>query len=239
MKNKHIGWVFLYPLVLIRTLALKFKNRKLATEDGYIIHQKEFFGAPIVDKINYSGDKFYKFRKKIAKYAFNGEGKKALDIATGYGFQAKALKDVGFKEVIALDIVPERIKRCEKLYGKEGIAFKVGDATNIFYPDNYFDVVTVSVALHDMPNKVKRKAISEMSRVSKNLVIIFEPRTFSNPLVAWLYGTFGGLLDESLNFKEYVKDDLDKILRDNKLKIIKNENVWHNLLNIKVCKIYG
>ena len=237
MKNKHIQWIFLYPLVFIRTILIKFKNRKLATEKDYISHQKEFFGAPIVEKINYSGDKFHKFRRKIARYAFDNKGEKALDVATGYGFQANALKKVGFNEVVAIDIVPERIKRCKRLFGNKGIKFHIADASKLPYDDKYFDAVIVSAALHDMPTKVKRKVISELSRVSKNKVIIFEPRTFKNLFLAWFYGSIGSFLDESLNFKEYVKDDLNKILHDNNLKIIKNENVWYNILNIKVCEV--
>ncbi len=227
------AWIFRYPLIFVLTLYLKLKNRKLNTTTEYLKHQKEFFRFTIH---NDKSDKFHQIREKIAQYAFNGKNKKCIDIGTGYGYQAVALKKAGVKKVVGIDIVPERIEHAKKI-SKERITFQVMDAMKLQYPNRYFDCATVSAVLHDMPTDTKRKVIAEIVRVTKDRVVIFEPRTFKNPFIAFIYGTIGSILDESLNFKEYVKDDFEKLLKDNNFEIIKDENVWHNIMNIKVCKV--
>ena len=118
----------------------------------------------------------------------------------------------------------------------KGIKFQVMDAANLSYRDKFFDCSTVSAALHDMPTAVKRKAILELVRVTQNTIVIFEPRTFKNPFIAFIYGIIGEILDESLNFKEYVKDDLSILFQDHNFDMIKDENVWYGILNIKVFR---
>ncbi len=225
-------WLLRLPPVHGKTLYLKLKKRKFNTEETYAIHQRQFFRTASKPS---GSDKFQSLRKRIAAYAFRNGHQRALDVATGQGFQAKALKDAGFAKVTAIDLVPERLDCARKLF-PEGIDFQEMDATRMSYPDKHFDCATVSVALHDMPSAVKRKAIAEIARVTKHTVVILEPRTFRNPILCFLYGTAGEILDESLNFRDYVKEDLEEVLREHGLEVIRDENVWWGLLNIKVCR---
>jgi len=229
----QFGWIITFPIVWLMTVYLKLKNRSLNTANDYARHQKEFFSITFLRN---KSDKFHKVRKKVAEYALNGKNKKALDIATGHGFQAKALMDIGISDVFAIDIVPERIESCKKMDQNKGIKFQVMDAANLSYRDKFFDCSTVSAALHDMPTAVKRKAILEIVRVTQNTIVIFEPRTFKNPFIAFIYGIIGEILDVSLNFKEYVKDDLSILFQDHNFDMIKDENVWYGILNIKVFR---
>jgi hypothetical protein len=111
------------------------------------------------------------------------------------------------------------------------------DATRLAFPDKHFDCATISAALHDLPSEIRCQVVSETVRVTKNVIVIFEPRTFRNPVMIWVYGTIGQMLDESLNIKDYVRDDLGELLARNDLRIIKDETVWHRVMNISVCKI--
>jgi ubiquinone/menaquinone biosynthesis C-methylase UbiE len=227
------GWVLRFPRVLARSFRLKQKNHRLGADETYEIHQKQFFATELTDA---GSDKFSAIRRRVALYAF-GEGcQRALDVATGRGFQAGALRDVGIPHVVGVDFVTERIQSARTLF-PEGIDFQVMDASRLPYPDGYFDCATVSAALHDMPALTRRKVIAEMARVTRRTVVVFEPRTLRNPLLAYLYGTVGDLLDESLNFRSYVREDLATILQENGLRIERDENVWGWLMNIKVCRV--
>jgi len=228
------GWIPLFPFVFGYTIFLKIKNRRLANDKEYLVHQKEFFKYSLLRD---RSDKFESLRKRIADCALEGGNNMALDIATGHGSQAKTLKDAGFRKVIAVDLVPERIQYCQEYYKNCGIDFLVMDATKLDFPERYFDAVVVSAALHDMPTRIKEKVISEMARVSKKMVVIFEPRTFKNPIIAAVYGFLGNLADESLNFFEYVKTDLNTSLERNGLRILKDEVVWGGIMNLKVCEV--
>ncbi|HEY2844617.1 MAG TPA: class I SAM-dependent methyltransferase, partial [Bryobacteraceae bacterium] len=64
---------------------------------------------------------------------------------------------------------PDAAKANAKL---EGVAEKVridsGDARKLVYPDNHYDVVISSLALHNMPEREERdQAVREMFRVLK------------------------------------------------------------------------
>ncbi|MGD2048307.1 MAG: class I SAM-dependent methyltransferase [Chloroflexota bacterium] len=243
------GWLLLYPLVLIFTAFMKIKNRNLAKGDRYLRHQIEFFSFSnrlqqrLSRKYLRPSDKFYKFRPFLNEYAFSGhDGRflKMLDVATGCGFQAKALKDAGASEVIGIDIVPERLDEARHLFGQKGITFMEMDAADLTFSDDYFDATVVSCALHDMPTPIKRRAIAEMVRVTRpqGNVVIFEPRTFKSKPIGFFLGLVGELLDESINIKEFVMDDLNPVLGEHGLELVAEQNVYvFKLLNIKLCRV--
>ena len=87
------AWLIKFPLVLVTTLAVKLKNRSLRTTQGYLKHQQEIYGKSLfTDKT----DKFNRVRERIAQLAVASGRKRALDVATGAGWQALALKEAGF-----------------------------------------------------------------------------------------------------------------------------------------------
>jgi ubiquinone/menaquinone biosynthesis C-methylase UbiE len=198
----------------------------------YLEHQRAFFGG--LPSLEHTNDKFCGLRQRVAEYARDGGHSSALDVATGYGFQARALRDLGFERVVAVDAVPERIEHGRRLF-PSGIDFRVMDAVRLEFPDASFDCATVSAALHDMPPPVKRRAIAELARVVRKTVVLLEPRTFRNPALALFYGTLGSWLDESLYFHEYVRDDLTALLAEHGLHVVRQETVWYRFLDITVC----
>ena len=85
------------------------------------------------------------------------EGKHALDVATGGGHVARRLSEAGF-DVTTLDPAP-------------GMgATVVAPAEDIPFAAGSFDVVACRVAAHHFEDVAK--AVSEMARVSRNLVLV-------------------------------------------------------------------
>ena len=89
-----------------------------------------------------------------------------LDVACGSGNGAlvAARRDC---EVFGIDFVPDWIERARKRAEAEGVVadFKVGDAQDIPYPDNSFDVVVSVLGVMFVPDQ--EKAASELLRVCK------------------------------------------------------------------------
>jgi len=102
-----------------------------------------------------------------------------LDVGCGRGLlaigAAKRLKD---GKVIGIDVwnpfdlsgnSPDAAKANAKLEGvAEKVRIETGDAQKLVYPDNHYDVVVSSLALHNIPDADARaQAVREMVRVLK------------------------------------------------------------------------
>ncbi|MDR4886832.1 methyltransferase domain-containing protein [Fredinandcohnia sp. QZ13] len=91
----------------------------------------------------------------------------ALDIATGGGHTANALAPLVGK-VTAFDLTPEMLAAAEKFINGNGhlnVEFVEGDAENLPFSDETFDIVSCRIAPHHFPNITS--FVSEVSRVLK------------------------------------------------------------------------
>jgi|GEM_PF-4791066 len=227
----RFGWIIKFPAVLATTLWLKFKYRGSDSEQ-YVDHLNEVYSSPLLTD---NSDKFDAERRRISTSAMQAGTDRVLDVATGAGWQALDLKRAGFHEVVAIDLVPERIEFCRRLHQDSGIDFRVMDATRLEFPDDYFDAVVVSAALHDLPPSVKDKAITELARVCRGRLVLFEPRTFRNPIAGRLAGFIGELVDESLYMGDYMRRDISEVLQQAGLRIYAREVAWHGVMEITVA----
>ncbi|HEY2422240.1 MAG TPA: class I SAM-dependent methyltransferase [Neobacillus sp.] len=91
-----------------------------------------------------------------------------LDVATGGGHTANAFAPF-VKKVIALDLTSEMLQAAEKFIGGNGhqnVEFIQGDAENLPFSNEAFDLVTCRIAPHHFPNV--NKFIEEAYRVLKS-----------------------------------------------------------------------
>ena len=122
-------------------------------------------------KINYGGYKYlegrwYKVIKKMIKFYGLKEDCRILDVGCGKGFFLKDFKNLMPKATIAgLDISSYAIKKSHPDIKK---SLKIGNATNLPWKKNYFDLVVSFNTLHNLYNFELEDALKEISRVSKN-----------------------------------------------------------------------
>lgn len=92
---------------------------------------------------------------------------KILDIGCGAGRTTIPLYNLGYRNIIGLDIAEEMIKSAKSLCNN--IEFIVGDATNLQYNDQTFDKAIFSFnGLMLIPTRENRlKALKEINRVLK------------------------------------------------------------------------
>jgi ubiquinone/menaquinone biosynthesis C-methylase UbiE len=133
----------------------------------FIIHQREKALLDILNKFNYS----------------DLTNKKILDIGCGTGGTLRRFIDYGAKpeNLYGIDLLEDRIEVAKELHPK--INFIWGNAENLPYPDEFFDIVmqfTVFTSILD--TEMKRKIASEMIRVLKNDgMIIWYDYHINNP----------------------------------------------------------
>jgi ubiquinone/menaquinone biosynthesis C-methylase UbiE len=125
------------------------------------------FGKSADSYVTSSIHKTGKDLQKLVEIAsLNGE-EKLLDIATGGGHTANAFAPF-VKNVTALDLTPEMLLAAEnfiKRNGHQNVDFLIGDAENLPFSDDTFDMVTCRIAPHHFPNV--NRFIKEVYRVLK------------------------------------------------------------------------
>ena len=138
------------------------------------------------------------------KYAQN---KIILDAGCGAGYGANILAKSGAKKVYGIDIVAESIQYCQSKYLLKNLIFKRADLTNLDFPNNYFDLVSMFETIEHVKNY--SKAIDEIYRVLKpgGLLILSTPNK-----AVYSPGTFKPFYP--FHFYEFYLEDLKKMLAD-------------------------
>ncbi len=92
------------------------------------------------------------------------EGTKVLEVGCGTGSNLRLYQERGC-EIHGIDLSPSMLERArDKLGG--GAALHLGDASDMPYDDDAFDIVTAMFTLHEMPSTVRTAVLEEMIRVT-------------------------------------------------------------------------
>lgn len=177
------------------------EDRKLGNQfDGKEKYVKEVFRsiATRYDKVNkiMSVGMIKHWYKFIFKKAGNISGFHVADVGCGTGeITLMASKKVGKNGTVkGIDITPKMLEiakaKEEKMNLFKNIEWVVGDALNIQYPDNTFDLVTSGYMLRNVTDIPK--AISEMFRIlkPKHKVIIAELARPRNKILRFVYNIY-------------------------------------------------
>lgn len=104
------------------------------------------------------------WKRKLVKLSNVSSNSLVLDIATGTGdiaylFSKKTI------HVIGIDFTPEMINIAKKRFKDTNISFRIADALQLPFEDNYFDIVSISFGIRNVDDI--NQAIKEMYRVLK------------------------------------------------------------------------
>ena len=110
------------------------------------------------------------WRRKVVRMATQLKPKRIIDVATGTGDLAIALKSTGAGEIIGLDISPGMLeigtKKVHSLSLDDQIQMVLGDGEKLPYQEGYFDVATVAFGVRNFENL--EKGLGEIFRVLKS-----------------------------------------------------------------------
>lgn len=167
-------------------------------------------------------------RNQITK-EINPINKSVLDVATGTGSLAIDLSKSAEK-VVGIDLSSKMLDVAEKKRKNDNLSFVLMDASCMKFNDEEFDLVTISLGLHDMPLDIRTLVLKEVKRVLKRngKLYILEYDLPQNPLGAVssrLINTF-----ESKYYLDFINSDFYNYLNTFGFKIEKQSNYLFNHL---------
>jgi len=132
------------------------------------------------------------WRNTLSKKLPSTQALSLLDLGTGTGDIIFSLwkknKKQKFSTIVGLDLSEKMLAIAKQKTPKDCPAkWELGDACNIPYGDNSFDIITMSFALRNVPDL--EKVLQEIHRVlrPKGKVLILEFSLPKNPLIKWGY----------------------------------------------------
>ena len=161
-------------------------KRRGAIQSGQQVRQMFDRIVPRYDLMNriMTGGRDVTWRSMVANQAA-ACGNCALDIATGTGDLAFAIRKAGATDVIGVDFSEEMIEVARKKAPKHGkdVSFDVADALDLPFENGSFDACTVSFGLRNMVDY--DAALREMRRVLRpgGSAIILEMTPFRRPFL--------------------------------------------------------
>ena len=135
-----------------------------------------------------------RWKKNILNIAKKLKPKNALDIATGTADIAINLGSISNCDVIGVDISEQMLnvgrEKITKMKLTKSVRLESGDAENLNFKDNYFDLVTIGFGVRNFQDL--EKGLSESLRVLKvkGTLIVLETSVPENRIMKLFYSIF-------------------------------------------------
>jgi len=149
---------------------------------------------------------------------------KVLEVCIGTGTNSIIIAENRRNtEIVGIDLSKEMLAVAKEKIEKRGIRnieTLVMDATNMDFDDNYFDVVLISLVLHEVGGHVRDKIMKEAKRVLKNRgkIIIVEWDKPKKSIQKLLFSLIE--LSEPKGFKEFLQLDIKEYVGKFSLKAL-------------------
>lgn len=221
-------WFLTFPRIWYETYDLKRRQKKHNWSDRQY-YRAMFSMAHLTPQVE--GDKFGGLREHMTGAILQDRSSaRVLDLATGVGYQARSIWSHGYERVYACDLVESRINLAQQHHSDTGIKFLVADMQHMGFPTAFFDAITISAALHDLPIAEVEDVLHECGRVLRpgGRLLLLEPRhirdwpTYFRKFYAFVMDN----LDESLNMRAFIDFDLAGTLRRNDFTLESTRTFW-------------
>jgi demethylmenaquinone methyltransferase / 2-methoxy-6-polyprenyl-1,4-benzoquinol methylase len=146
--------------------------------------------AGVYDRMNsvMTAGMHHRWRERAVDLSWVGPGSRALDVATGTGDLAVALRRRAGPtgEVVGSDF-SERMLELARVKAPD-IRFEAGDAQALPYPDDEFDAATVGFGVRNFADLLR--GLAELARVVRpgGRVVVLEITTPRRPPLSWFFG---------------------------------------------------
>lgn len=161
------------------------------------------------------------------------EGMAVLDLGCGTGLHLEMYQKAGC-DVFGIDMSPGMLHVARRRLGDSALIC-VGDASSLPYPDNRFDLIMMTLVLHEMPPNIRPVVIDELKRTLKEngriLLIDYHPGTLRS-LKGWFFKIFiiltemaaGG--EHTKNYRDFIANQgLPQLMSHHELSIDKQKIV--------------
>ncbi len=221
-------WFLTFPQIWYQTYSLKRHHRESQWSD--LEYYRAMFSLASLMP-HREGDKLAALRKAMTgAIRQDRSSARILDLATGCGYQARSIWDGGYRGVYASDVVEQRISVAQQFNAATGIRFLVADMKELGFPADFFDAITISVALHDWPAAGVEDILRECGRVLRpgGQLLLLEPRYIRDwpDFFRNFYAFVADTLDESLNMRSFIELDLAAVARQYDFTLERKQAFW-------------
>ena len=181
-------------------------------------------------------------RKTITTALPKDKSTRILDLCCGTGDQLLKLELAGYMDLHGLDLDPGMIAHAQR--NSASIKYHEGDASSTDFPDESFNVITISLALHDKDQNLRESILKEISRLLKpeGFALVadfcFDDKTkfMGRILITAVEGFAGG--EHYRNFKDYTRrGGLPNVLPDGLFEYKEVDRVLRNGIGVWRLKI--
>ncbi len=162
--------------------------------------------------------------------------KRVLDLATGTGEVALAIKEhLPKAQVFGIDLSNKMLSIARKKARKRGlkVEFRQENMERVRLPARYFDVVTVSFGLHEVPEKIRERVIREAYRLLKKggRFVVMDFNTPQNIVLRALFSIFLAVFEEDYA-RTFLSQDLKKKLEAIEFRHVKKRLLYNKLIQV-------
>ncbi len=153
-----------------------------------------------------------------------------LDVACGTGRSlAQIAEALPGQQYFGVDLSPFYLAEARSnLASVPEVSLVVENAEQLPFRDGYFDVVTSTYLLHELPRRARRRAVAEMARVlapGGRLVLEDSAQIAEAADLATFLESFASQMHEPY-YRDYVQDDLAALVSEAGLAVAGVERAW-------------
>jgi len=134
-----------------------------------------------------------------------------LEVFCATGLFSRIIAATG-THVTAVDISPLMVKRAKREGKGLPIDFLVGDAADLPFPDNSFDLVVAGRGLHAMPRQVRDAVVADIRRVCAGHALFMEPSLPGSILSKGVMGILERLEGGYEDYRDFIASDFKAYL---------------------------
>jgi demethylmenaquinone methyltransferase/2-methoxy-6-polyprenyl-1,4-benzoquinol methylase len=172
-------------------------------------------------------------RRQVSALAGVTGTSRVLDVATGTGAQARAFAEKAW-EVVGVDLSEAMLRVARRKSTAPNLRFEHADATALPFPDGSFDVASISLALHEMPESVRPQVLAELKRVTKPggaVALVDYGASARTGLARQLVRLY-----ERSPFLDFIHSDLTELTAAAGLELEMDVPLFHSLVHLVVCR---
>ena len=162
-------------------------------------------------------------------------GDHVLDICTGTGEFALTFARHGI-HTVAVDLARDMLRIGNQKSSFDHLDFLETDAIRLPFQNKSFNVVTVSLAMHHMPEIVQIEVLKEMTRLASHKVIMLEWHTPRERHWKILKGLLIRVMDVSEHLQDWMHQDFPSTCRIAGLKVDQEEVLTLGFHRLTVCR---
>jgi ubiquinone/menaquinone biosynthesis C-methylase UbiE len=170
-------------------------------------------------------------RKYVLHLAQPEEGMKVLEVGCGTGTNLALFAGKGCK-ISGIDMAQPMLDQAKKKLGEKA-DLRLGDASDMPFDDNSFDLVIAFLTLHEMPRQVRSAVVADMARVvnpkGRLLFVDFNMGPYKFPK-GWIYRSvivpieIAAGREHFRNHRDFLsRDGLPGLIKENGLQTVKEK----------------